>query len=467
MPKFSSLVGGFFSDNPNASGVPRTIRCNNPWALNISNWQMTYPGYAGYTQPDGSANANKTTIYESPEQGCAAGWELLRKYAAGGHNTVRKIITRYGGGQDYSAYLNSVVSRSGLSADTPINLYDDDQLLKLAKAMLRYEAGREIPWTDDQLLYGFKLGREIAAGNRAPATPPARPREVTTPAPKPSSGWLAKLLAALARIFGGAPATGAGKQLIYTHVLKLGSKGPKGGEVWSLQERLRQLGFDDILIDGDFGDLTDRAVRSFQSRNNLDPDGEVGELTIDALNRASPGQGEKPPLMPPPPMVGDTPLGRPAWYAQAEKDIGFRETGNNHGIETFIRDAKTGSLGDPWCAIGVNAWLERAGVRGSRSAMARSFESNSNFIRLPRPALGAIVTMWRDSPGSGKGHVFLYDGESTKGVRGIGANEDNMVKRSFHDKSRVTGYWWPKDVPMPAMGAIPVSDAGSVVTRET
>lgn len=465
MPNFKSIVGGFFSDNPNASGIPRTIRCNNPWALNISNWQMTYPGYAGYTQPDGSANANKTTIYESPEQGCAAGWELLRKYAAGGHKTVRQIITRYGGGQDYSKYLDNVVSKSGLSADTSINLYDDAQLLRLAKAMMAYEAGRAIPWSDAQLLHGFKLGREFAGGPaRAPAPAPAR--ETTTPAPAPSGGWLVKLFSFIGRLFGASPRTTGGTQLVYTHILKLGSKGPKGGEVWSLQTRLRELGFSDMIIDGEFGDITDRAVRSFQTRHNLDPDGEVGELTIDALNRASPGDGEAPPLLPPPPMVGDTPLGKPAWYAQAEKDIGFRETGNNRGIEVFIRDAKTGSLGDPWCAIGVNAWLERAGVHGSRSAMARSFESSPYFIRLPRPALGCVTTMWRNSPGSGQGHVFLYDGESSKGIRGIGANEDNMVKRSFHDKSRVTGYWWPKDVPMPAMGAIPVSDAGSVVTRE-
>ena len=466
MPKFTSLVpGGFYSSDPSASGIPRTIRCNNPWALNISSWQQTFPGYAGYTTPDASANANKTTIYETPEQGVAAGWDLLRRYNAGGHRTVEQIITRYGGGQDYSTYLNFVITRSGLPATTTINLFDDGQLLRLAKAMFAYEAGKTPPWSDAQILYGFKLGRTYAAGDRSsPAPSPVIEKRTDTAV---STGWLAKLINAFLRLIGGKPSAGAGKQLVYTHVLKLGSKGPKGGEVWSLQERLRELGWNDLVVDGEFGDLTDRAVRAFQTRHNLDPDGEVGRLTIEALNRASPGEGEDPPLLPPPPTVGETPLGKPAWYAQAEKDIGFRETGNNRGIEAFIKDAKTGSLGDPWCAIGVNAWLERAGIRGSRSPAARSFETNANFVRLPRPALGAIATMWRSSPGSGLGHVFIYDGESSKGVRCIGANEDNMVKRSFHDKDRITGYWWPKEVPMPAMGAIPVSDAGSVVTRET
>ena len=40
------------------------------------------------------------------------------------------------------------------------------------------------------------------------------------------------------------------------------------------------------------------------------------------------------------------------------------------------------------------AW-EAVGVRGSRSAMARSFERDGYFVKLPAPALGAITTMAR------------------------------------------------------------------------
>lgn len=236
-----------------------------------------------------------------------------------------------------------------------------------------------------------------------------------------------------------------------------------GDDVLQLQRRLYQIGYTDLVPDGDFGDVTETAVRSFQTRSNLDPDGEVGELTWIALNSANAGSVQ-PPLNPPSPIKYGDP---PPWYNVAAGLIGFHETGNNQGIEKLIAGAKCGTLGDPWCAIGINYELETSNVPGSRSAMARSFETNKNFVRLPGPALGAITTMWRTSLKSGQGHVFLYDGENTKGVRGIGANEDDEVKRSFHERSRITGYWWPASVPLPVVKPIVVTDSGTIAGSET
>jgi hypothetical protein len=52
----------------------------------------------------------------------------------------------------------------------------------------------------------------------------------------------------------------------------------------------------------------------------------------------------------------------PPWLVDAASYIGFHEIGNNQGIEHFISLARTGQLGDPWCAIFANACLEaRAG----------------------------------------------------------------------------------------------------------
>ncbi len=52
----------------------------------------------------------------------------------------------------------------------------------------------------------------------------------------------------------------------------------------------------------------------------------------------------------------------------------------------------------------------------------------------------------------------MYDGENSSGVRGIGANEDDQIKRSIHDRRRITGYWWPKSAGKPTTGVIPVGD---------
>lgn len=63
-------------------------------------------------------------------------------------------------------------------------------------------------------------------------------------------------------------------------ILKLGSK---GAEVRTLQTKLRALGYM-RTIDGDFGDGTEKALKSFQSRNGLHADGIAGPSTLAKLN---------------------------------------------------------------------------------------------------------------------------------------------------------------------------------------
>lgn len=65
------------------------------------------------------------------------------------------------------------------------------------------------------------------------------------------------------------------------HVLGRSSENPS--EIWYLQELLEWRGFSPGAIDGDFGEKTEGAVKSFQSANGLNDDGIVGELTWEAL----------------------------------------------------------------------------------------------------------------------------------------------------------------------------------------
>lgn len=149
----------------------------------------------------------------------------------------------------------------------------------------------------------------------------------------------------------------------------------------------------------------------------------------------------------------------PPWMAVAHKYLGFHEQGANHGIEHFIELAHVGDLGDPWCAIFANACLEEAGFRGTRSALARSFEHDANFVRLSGPAYGAVTCMWRQSTDSGLGHVYFYCGENDRGNVGLGGNQSDAVSLQLEAKPRVTGYFWPKAAPLPAkIGAIRVSN---------
>lgn len=151
----------------------------------------------------------------------------------------------------------------------------------------------------------------------------------------------------------------------------------------------------------------------------------------------------------------------PVWMTWATKEIGFHETGQNRNIGRYTSLAKTGQEGDPWCAIFVNAALEANKIPGTRSALARSFEHDSNFVQLEGPAYGAITPMWRGSPRSGSGHVFFYVGENSKGILALGGNQSDQVCKQYEPKSRITGYYWPKSVSLPSVGAITINSQAS------
>jgi hypothetical protein len=65
--------------------------------------------------------------------------------------------------------------------------------------------------------------------------------------------------------------------------LRLGSTGPT---VFALQRVLNAVLGSRLIIDGDFGPATELAVKSYQRRAHLIPDGIVGPLTWEALDEA-------------------------------------------------------------------------------------------------------------------------------------------------------------------------------------
>lgn len=60
-------------------------------------------------------------------------------------------------------------------------------------------------------------------------------------------------------------------------------QGAKGGEVKEVQRRLKQWGYYSGAVDGVFGPATAEAVKKFQRKNGLTPDGIVGKATYAAL----------------------------------------------------------------------------------------------------------------------------------------------------------------------------------------
>ena len=167
-PNYRSLTpNGFFSSTPGDTSIKRSIRTNNPGALNISNWQKNFPGYVGVTQPDGAGNV--TTIYVTPEHGTAAWYNLLTDrygYGEDGSFTLVNLAKKYAGASSttapaVTAYVRGWrrCSNNVLNKDSVTHLNVDGEVLLLARAMFCHEIGGSSPLHDDQIITGVSLKR--------------------------------------------------------------------------------------------------------------------------------------------------------------------------------------------------------------------------------------------------------------------------------------------------------------------
>jgi hypothetical protein len=80
------------------------------------------------------------------------------------------------------------------------------------------------------------------------------------------------------------PLPGTGCVYAWPRTLEIGAQGE---DVAELQRRLNAAGAY-LYVDGDFGSVTDQAVREFQAANQLEADGIVGPITQAVLNQICP-----------------------------------------------------------------------------------------------------------------------------------------------------------------------------------
>lgn len=159
----------------------------------------------------------------------------------------------------------------------------------------------------------------------------------------------------------------------------------------------------------------------------------------------------------------------PVWFQWALHEIGIKETPGSRStgriaeyrsIAGLLSKADDGDL--PWCAIFVNAALAAHKIPTSRSMAARSFERiPALFDKIGVPALGCIVTFWRNSPNSGLGHVGFYRGETATHIYTLGGNQGDAVSiapfRRASPRFGFSNYLWPREYPLPEnRSAIPI-----------
>ncbi|CAO4145580.1 TIGR02594 family protein [Methylorubrum extorquens] len=181
------------------------------------------------------------------------------------------------------------------------------------------------------------------------------------------------------------------------------------------------------------------------------PDGIAGPKTQAALQKADISERREAP-------------DKPGWLVLAEALDGIKEAPgakNNPEVVKLFADAsfpgiKTDSTA--WFAAFVNAVLEHAGHRGSRSLAARSFESW--VVGLPAPTLGAIATKKRNGS-AWQGHTGLVVGANATQVFLLGGNQSDAVNVAAFKRSEIVAYGWSADVPLPAPHTLPTTIAGA------
>lgn len=146
------------------------------------------------------------------------------------------------------------------------------------------------------------------------------------------------------------------------------------------------------------------------------------------------------------------------WMDSAIKEVGVAEIKgpvDNERIVGYAQLAGVSGVSDdetPWCATFVGAMLERNGIKGSKSAAARSYENWGT--RLGKASYGSIVVLHRGDPKDWRGHVGFYLGEDNTHVCLLGGNQNDRVGKNWFPKSRVLGYRWPSTIALPASGPI-------------
>lgn len=236
--------------------------------------------------------------------------------------------------------------------------------------------------------------------------------------------------------------------------------GAIGDVVKLIQTALIRAGAE-LIADGEYGPITEQAVRAFQARQNLASVGYVGPKTAAAL------EGLAIVVPSPVPPAGSVLKGAP-WLATMRAISGTKEfpgSADNPIILKWINVISkafpeqaayaAGYTHDsiPWCGVTIAYCLAVNGIRpawGSQAvdrwmwadSYAHVGSSNPDAwgVKLLRPFVGSIKVYTRN----GGGHVAMHEG----GTLTRGGNQSDMVNVVNKSDAQLTGAYWPKDWPV-------------------
>ena len=215
--------------------------------------------------------------------------------------------------------------------------------------------------------------------------------------------------------------------------------------VREIQQALKDKGFDPGAIDGVWGRKTIAAVKQFQSKQGLTPDGIVGPRTKAALfGGASPAPVSDAPT----PVTEANGLILP-WFEEAKHLMGTREgRGSTDNLEILDwaddLDIHYPSDDIPWCGLFVAHCVGATLPQESLPANPLGARQWQRFGDLTDPRVGAVMVFWRKTRQSGLGHVGFYVGEDKTAYQILGGNQSDSVSLTWLSKDRFLAARWPK-----------------------
>lgn len=230
--------------------------------------------------------------------------------------------------------------------------------------------------------------------------------------------------------------------------------------VLKVQKRLIELGYNPGPADGIRGRATIAAVMKFQADNKVEVDGMVGPVTFGLLFATPGGQPARPPQV----NYDATP-----WMIEAYRVKGLHEGRNKSTLWSWLR-SDGATVGDPtqvpWCGDFVQTSLALTMPMEPLPSNPYLASAWTSFGIPVTPQYGAVMSFWRESPTSWKGHVAYYVGETATHYKVLGGNQSNAVTETLlaKDRLRQNGARWPKTAMPPTGRKVAVDGSGLVVS---
>ena len=214
--------------------------------------------------------------------------------------------------------------------------------------------------------------------------------------------------------------------------------------VRQVQRRLNQLNFGPLTEDGIRGRKTNAAITAFKRSVGLKARPFIGPVTWKALfdNVQIPATMPNRTLDRRPPNGPDAP-----WMDEALRKMGLHEGTHNRTLSNWLK-SDGATVGDPskipWCGD----FVETAIALTLDEPLPVNPYLAANWVKFGiqcRPQYGAIMSFWRGSPSSWKGHVAFYVAEDDEAYHILGGNQRNSVSitRIGKNRLRTHGCRWP------------------------